>query len=258
MLRVKLYERANGLFLSAAKVFPVLHQGFWLGLIEARHLESITNVYYNRHSRYTSESYNLSGLLYWETEAIRTYFHSCRKILVGGAGGGREALALSRMDIDITAFDCNENLVSMASRIADKEGLSIRMHHVAPSNVPHLDTTFDGVLIGWGAYMHVSGSKTRISFLKSIRQLVQEDTPLLLSFFTRNPDSKRFRYIQRIASAIRTLRRSTIPVELGDTLDGTLDHYFTQEELADELQAGGFKIVHYDEHPYGHAVALAR
>lgn len=258
MLRVKLYKRANGLFLSAAKVFPVLHQGFWLGWIEAHHLESITNIYYDRHSKYTSELYNLSGLLCWEHAAIRRYFQGRRKILVGGAGGGREALALSRMDIDVTAFDCNENLVSLASGLAEKEGLPIRIHHVAPSNVPHLDTTFDGLLIGWGAYMHISDSKKRISFLNSIRQLVQEDTPLLLSFFTRNPDSKRFRYIHRIASAIRTLRCSTTPVELGDTLDGTLDHYFTQEELSDELQAGGFKIVHYDEHPYGYAVALAR
>lgn len=258
MLRVKLYERANALFVSAAKVLPVLHQGFWLGWIEARHLESITNSFYDLHSKYASESYNLSGLFSWETDAIKRSFGGCRKILVGGAGGGREALALRRMDIDVTAFDCNENLVRLASRIAEKEGLSTHIHYVAPNKVPHLDTTFDGVFIGWGAYMHISSSKKRISFLKSIRQLVQEDSPLLLSFFTRNPDSKRFRYIQRIASAIRTLRRSTIPVELGDTLDGTLDHYFTLEELAGELQAGGFKMVHYDEHPYGHAVALAR
>ena len=257
MLRVRIYNRVNTIYTYVVKILPVLHQGFWLGLIEAKHLENTTNSFYDYHAKYASEPYNLSGLFPWETHIFNNYFQGCRRILLGGAGGGREALALSRKGIDVTSFDCNENLVLLASRLAEKEKLSIRMLHAAPSTVPHLNTSFDGFIMGWGAYMHISGSEKRIAFLNNIRQLVQKDAPLLLSFFTRHPDSRRFRYIHRIASTIRTLRRSSIPIELGDTLDDTLDHYFTQEELNDELYAGGFKMIYYNEYPYGHAVALA-
>ena len=50
---------------------------------------------------------------------------------------------------------------------------------------------------------------------------------------------------------------STESVELGDDLDPTFVHRFTQAEIADEMKMGGFELVYFREQPYGHAVGLA-
>ena len=65
------------------------------------------------------------------------------------------------------------------------------------------------------------------------------------------------RWIFKIASVLRRVRRSNEPVEIGDTLDGTFDHYFTEEEIKAELEAAGFEMIHYAADPFGHAVGRA-
>ena len=64
-------------------------------------------------------------------------------------------------------------------------------------------------------------------------------------------------WVYQIAYFIHRLRRSPYSLELGDDLDGTFDHHFTESEIAEELFAGGFEMVNFSHTPYGHAVARA-
>jgi len=256
-LRVRAYNLSNRLHIRLTNLAAVFHQGIWLGLIDGRNVEETTAEYYARQTHYFEKDYNLRGLLSWEGDAIDQFFGDCSSILVAAAGGGREALALAQRGHDVVGFDCDPALLRVAQSLVVDQPVSLRFVSAPPSEVPKADQVFDGAVVGWGGYMHIPGSAKRIAFLRDIRRIVRSGAPLLLSFFSRSPRSRRFFYIQRIALGIRKIRGSDELVEVGDVLDGSFDHYFTRDEIEAELQAAGFKPALYREEPYAHVVALA-
>ena len=181
----------------------------------------------------------------------------CKSALVAAAGGGREALSLAKKGWDVLGFDCDQTMVAGAAALASAESLGARFVHAPPSSVPEVGRTFDAVLVGWGGYMHIAGSNARVAFLRKLRHCVGMDAPLLLSFLTRAESARGFAYIQRLASGIRRVRGAQQEVEVGDVLDGSLDHYFTRVEVFAELDAAGFRPVAFHDEPYGHAIAAA-
>lgn len=256
-LRVRAYNLSNRAYIRMGNIIAVLHQGIWLGIIDDHNLDETTAEYYACQRHYFDKDYNSRGLLRWESSAIDRFFGDCLSMLVGAAGGGREALALAQRGYDVVAFECNPALLKVAELLAHDHHVSLRYVSTPPSQPPKLDRVFDGAVVGWGGYMHIPSSAKRIAFLRDMRRNVRSGAPLLLSFFTRSPISRRFLFIQRIASGIRKIRSSGESVEIGDTLDGSFDHYFTRDEIETELQAAGFKSALYREEPYAHVVALA-
>src|ERR1700729_3001993 len=71
--------------------------GFWLGVLRQRDLDQVDTAYYERQAMYRDASYNRSGLLWWEREALEAHFSASGRLLVTAAGGGREILALRLM-----------------------------------------------------------------------------------------------------------------------------------------------------------------
>ena len=257
ILRIRAYHATRRGLLHSSQLGGVINQGLWLGLIDGENLDKSTALFYRGQEKYCADSYNLQGLLGWEADAFDRYFCGCESVLVAAAGGGREALALAKKGWDVLGFDCDETMVARAVALASSQSLEARFVHAPPSAVPEVGRTFDAVLVGWGGYMHIAGSNARIAFLHDLRQCVRLGAPLLLSFFTRAESARRFSYIQRLASGIRRMRGSHEAVEIGDTLDGSFDHYFTRAEVFAELDAADFRAVAFEEDRYGHAVATA-
>ena len=73
---------------------------------------------------------------------------------------------------------------------------------------------------------------------------------LIVSFLSREPDSQRFTLTYRVATWIRRLARSRVSVELGDTVDGSFDHYFTFDEIAAECSTAGFDEIERTSSPF--------
>lgn len=236
------------------KALQTIHQGFWLGLMDRKALHHLAKLQYAVWTKYQDHDYNLSGLLSWEEAALDRYFSECRSVLLGAAGGGREIIALSQRGIQVDAFECNNILVESCRRLLAAEGISAKVIVSLPDQVPEDFGTYDGLIIGWGGYIHIAGRETRVRFLKQLHHHVFTSGPILLSFFTRNPESRQLRWIFTIARIIRYLRRARERVEPGDNLSGTFDHHFTREEIQSELEDAGFHLVYYSETPYGHAV----
>lgn len=252
-----IYRLADAVFRRASSGMQALYQGFWLGWMGSKSLNEATRLYYAGRSKYLDSEYNTSGLKDWEARIADRYFSDCRTLLVGAVGGGREAVALAERGKAVTAFECSAELAQSARDVLSREGLIAEVMTVAPSEVPRLDTCFDGAVVGLGGYMHIPGKAVRVRFLQDLRDRVESGAPLLLSFFTRTPDSRFFLWSRRVARFIRRLRFSREEVDLGDAVDRSFDHHFTQEEIAAELAAAGFELVDYGEDPIGHAVGLA-
>lgn len=235
-----------------------LHQGLWLGLLDGPMLQDATERYYSANRRYAGPYHNKAGFLGWEGALIDRYFGGCRTILVGAAGGGREVIALVRRGIAVDAFDCSPTLVARAERVLAEEGLAARMQLAPPDALPDGLGTYDGVILGWGAYSHVPGREARVRLLRALASHLRPAGPLLFSFQTRPgaPAAQRmFQWIHGTARVVRGVRRSRTPLELGDTLPGYFAHKSTQAEIEGEAAAAGLAVEFRQELEYGAAIA---
>jgi hypothetical protein len=254
--RFRLYFWARKRLAQLVALQQSLFDGFWLGVFDRARLHLLDQHCYNRWPEYHTESYNRRGLTGWEARAIRAHFEGCKRILVIGAGGGREVLALSRLGFEVDGHECHPALVSLANRLLAAERVAARVEFLPRDEAPAAGRAYDGLVVGWGAYMLIPGSEKRIAFLAALRRQVSPNAPLLLSFYTRDPASRRFRLIAAIGSAIRwALGRPA--VETGDSLSPNFVHFFTEEEIESELRQAGFQLATYQTEEYGHAVGLA-
>jgi len=256
-LRVRAYTLSHRVHTGLLRAIDAVHTGFWLGVIDGKHLQQSTAAYYARQSKYLDHTYNLGGLSDWETAIVEGFFSGVKRLLVPGAGGGRELVALARLGYEVVGFDCDRGLIDSARSLAASHGLDVDCRYAPAGALPHLDSAFDGIIFGWGAFIHIQGAENRVALLSGIRRVVRPSAPLLVSFFERSPSSRRFRVLTRIAKVIRRLRGSKERVEWGDRLDGSFDHYFTREEIDAELRRSGFRLRLYKSEPYPHALAFA-
>jgi hypothetical protein len=254
--KVRLYLWTRKKLAQLVALLESLFAGFWLGVFDSPSLHSLDKHYYDRQREYQSEEYNRRGLTGWEDRAIRAHFGGRKRILVIGAGGGREVLALSKAGFEVDGYECHPTLVSRANRLLSEDGAAARVELLPRDEAPAVGRTYDGLIVGWGTYMHIQGRERRIAFLAALRQQVPLEAPLLVSFYDRDPAAKRFTFAAAIGSAVRwALRRPR--VEVGDGLVPIYVHFFTEQEIKGELAQAGFELVLYQTEEYGHAVGLA-
>jgi hypothetical protein len=235
-----------------------IHQGFWLGILDREALHYVTDRDYSTREIYRTSYHNFSGLLPWEETVISRFFGECRSVLLGAAGAGREILALSRRGVRVDAFEPCHELVEVSQHLLAAEGVGAKVIPSLPDRVPEEFGMYDGLIMGWGGYTHIIGRGARIRFLAQFRRHVRPGAPILLSFLTRQPGSLPHRLIFTIARFIRFVRRSHEMVEPGDALVRAYFHFFTEEEIRQELEASGYHLEYYSEVGYGHAVGTAK
>ena len=253
----RLYFAAYRTLASLVAGLSACFNGFWLGLLPRRVRYSIDAAYYDGHRYYRTDAYNRSGLWPWEQRVIETHFVGCRSLLVAAVGGGREVLALRRLGLDVHGFECHPGLVRFANELLKADGRASEIRLAARDRCPDFGRTYDGIVVGWGAYMLIRGRERRIEFLRQLRKHAEPGAPLLLSFFHRAGGARHYRIAAAIGNALALILRGE-RVEVGDSLAPNFVHYFTREELDGELRAGGFEPVIYATEEYGHAVGRVR
>jgi SAM-dependent methyltransferase len=238
-LRVRAYVGASAVWNRAAALLQAVYEGVWLGVLRRADLHAIDQRFYDHNAAYHGDAHNLRGLFPWEVEAMEA-FDSCRRILVIGAGGGREVLALARLGREVEGYECNAALVAFAQDFLPRQGCATRVRLLPRDEVPAAGEPFDGIIIGWSAYTLIPGRAHRIRLLRRLRPLARPGGLLLLSFFTREGEGPRFRVSAGVANGIRAvLRRER--VERGDALAPNFVHYFVAEEIATELREAGWE-----------------
>lgn len=223
--------------------------GLWLGVMDRDALHALDEAYYAGAASYTSDRHNLRGLFPWETEAVDGYFAGRASLLVLGAGGGREALALARRGFRVDAFECNAALVEHAGALLARERCDARVRALPRDAVPEAGR-WDGAVVGWSAYMLMAGRQRRIALLRGLAARLPEGAPVLLSFWTRAEGGHRERIVAGVGGAVRRLLRAE-PLEPGDDLAPNFVHRFTESEVAAELAAAGFRLARFETEGVG-------
>jgi 2-polyprenyl-3-methyl-5-hydroxy-6-metoxy-1,4-benzoquinol methylase len=247
---VRLYLLLRRVHARAGHPFSALFSGFWLGAFSRESLHALDDAVYRAPGSYVNDEHNLRGLFPWEAEALEGWFRERHKLLLVGAGGGREAVALARRGVEVDAYECNPALVEYANRLLAREGLPASVRHLPRDEAPAEGGPYDGAIVGWSAYMLIQGRERRVAFLRGLRARMAPGAPLLLSFWTRAENASRIPSVARVANAIRrVLGRES--VEPGDDLFPNYLHHFTEREVAGEMASAGFSIVRYVPHGPG-------
>ena len=73
----------------------------------------------------------------------------------------------------------------------------------------------------------------------------------------RSSHGRQFEISRRVATAVRRIRFVDEPVELGDTVAGTFDHYSTWDEVTNEMERAGFAVVETSNALFPHIIGRA-
>ena len=246
---------------GVAKLHRVLNailNGVWLGVLDREHLHGLSEAAYGkRRSIFQTAEFNRRGLFDWEEKALADYFQGRHRILLAAAGGGREVLALRRRGYEVEAFEAHPELGRLANELLEQEGLEGGVQPAPWDGMPDYDELYDGVIVGWGAYMHIRGRSRRVTLLRRLRQRVVAGSPILISFTTVPSFPITMRASVRMANLLaRPLGRE--PVEVGDWLEPAFTHYFTRETIGEEMRQAGFDLVYYGTDESGRAVGIAK
>jgi hypothetical protein len=261
---LQLYRWSRRWELRFLTVASALLEGLWLGLLGDRDLARLDDDFYATRARedvdgashgYVDDEYNRSGFHAWEKAVLEDTFPQGGRLVVTGAGGGREVLALLERNYDAVGFEPNPRLVDAGNELLRRLGRERRLHLSNRAGLPDGDTRYDGAIVGWGSYMHVPRSDRRIGFLRDLRSHLDAGDPVLVSFLLRE-DRRYFALVALVANVLRRIHRRE-RVEVGDRLHPTFLHLFTEDEIRRELAEAGFRVEQIRAEPYGHAVARA-
>jgi len=240
----------------ADSVVRGLWSGLWLGLLTREHLHQIDQLSYGASKNYLGANHNLSGLFGWEAEAVDHYFKGCGRVVLLGAGAGREVTPLLDRGFEVDAFECHDGLREAGNDLLAKRDPPSSIQAMERDRCPELDGNYDGVIVGWGMYTLIQGRERRVQLLRELRASVKLGTPMLLSFYILGGPQRRYRIAFRFGNAIRSaLGRESL--DLGDDLSPGYGHFFTRETIEEELNQAGWRLEFFDRRTYPHAVAIA-
>ena len=228
--------------------------GFWLGVMSEKSLDYSGELSHNRNKSYTDDKYNQSGLFEWEKPLINKHFSNVKTILLIAAGGGREALALSKMGYEVDAYECNTSLIEFGNAFLQKNNVNVKIKYLPKNSVPGEVKKYDGIIVGWGAYSLMNGSKKRLSFLEGLYPFLHKNTPLMISFLWMRERGRRDRIIKNVSNFFRIFGKRD-KTEPGDRLEPDFIHFFTEEEIKNEIAQSKYRIIDYSTADYGCIIA---
>jgi SAM-dependent methyltransferase len=157
-------------------------------------LDRFNDIAYASTRSYRPDTSSFRAYLFpWEEETIGRFFpQPPAHVLVGGAGGGREALALVELGYRVTAFEPSPELAqALATRAREVEGLTV--FRARYEDLPRIEgisgressdlyalAPIDAVIAGWGSFSHLRTHELRVAALRSLAQTTHG--PLLVSF----------------------------------------------------------------------------
>ena len=200
------------------------------------------------------------GLFDWERRAItEPPFPPAGRILLGGAGGGRELVQLCRMGFDVVAFEPSGQLCEGARRAVSsspnsavvrasyRDLVTAAQEHTGPLAAHVLDASFDAVLFGWTSFDYVFTELDRQDLLCATRMIAPK-APLLLSFsMLRDAENGRLDRLRPGIRRVCALLGSPSARHPGDVFWPWVGfiHLTSQGELEAAAAGSGYRILYF-------------
>jgi SAM-dependent methyltransferase len=192
-------------------------------------------------------------LFFWEADAVERFFPAPpARVLVGGAGGGREAFALARKGYQVVAFDPSTALVeAMSAGVTD--GMCVQALTGGYEDMPRLFAAeleaarqcpaelrpFDAAIMGWWSFAHVKTEAQRVQALRDFGQLTNGPILVSFSYLSEQPSRPSGR------SRRRSLLHRGLNQEPGNIFSIHIGFYhrFNIPEIARLIQQAGLRMI---------------
>lgn len=258
-------------FSRAASAAAIIRDEILFAFLDSSQKEELNARMYSRQLTYKPGGRLFEGGLFeWEKRAIeKSSFPSSGRILLGGAGGGREIVALRNRGYEVVGFEPSEPLVTAAqAAITERPGASlvrasyadlVRAVNGKGGPLASITTTrFDGVILGWGSFSHLLEDAERSELVDSIARLAPK-APVLLSFLPTDkvegvapgPTRRRFRRALALLGARSARRPGYGLLQWGGFYRG-----FTETEVTSLAARHGYTVQYMSTDPYPHAVLV--
>ncbi len=183
--------RASVVVDHAFSLFSAARSALVLGFASDDVLDTYGGIAYGATGSYRPDSPDFeSNLFPFEEQVITRFFPPApARVLIGGAGGGREALALAKRGDEVVAFDPSAPLIAgLAANVPG--GLAITAYHASYEDLPHLGSVlptgsavdltalprFDAAILGWGSFSHLLSEDDQVAAVRAFAG------PVLVSF----------------------------------------------------------------------------
>jgi len=235
--------------------------------LDARELERLTCYLYD-----VKGTYKETGIFPWEEAWFRKDLPPApARILVGGAGTGREVRYLHTLGYDVVAFEPAPSLVLRAKVLDPQAFLAflqgsyedlvdpVRPRHADLNHQLQQFAPFDAVLLGWGSFSHVVDPGVREGIFRRIREL-SPTGPALASFFLLptelEPANGRMeRWGRQTGRWLRKVgNRQENLVNSGDLIlfHAGFGHWFTPIEIESLAEQTGNDLIPAEGWPHPH------
>jgi len=239
-----------------------------LGFLPEQQRSEFTFLAYSKMSSYLpgGETFE-GGLAPWELRLLEhPEVPRHGRVLLAGAGGGRELSALAARGYHVYAFEPTAALLAGARAVASRSAGSVCVLGSYADMTLAVDgrgplasapAPFDLVYFGWGSFTHVTRPSEQLAILSAARALGPR-APLLLSFWLRRPvaDSKTERFRRRVRSVLGHLGAVR-------PLDGVIFHHgpgfayqFTPAELEELARRAGYRVALLSDEGFPHALLV--
>lgn len=207
---------------------------------------------------------DFDGLFAWEEELL-SVFPEGGRLLLGGAGSGRELTHLAARGFTVVAFEPSPLVAIASDRAKSDQVLVVRASYqdladgVLFQVGPLVDTLregpFDGVILGWGSLSHLLDSVERSRLLAALRRHSPQ-APVVASFLGRRWNES------NPASRVTRARFNRLKVHLGRSSrvkflgQHGFVYPFTKRELQQLAADHGYVLDRYDTRPYPHTLFM--
>jgi ubiquinone/menaquinone biosynthesis C-methylase UbiE len=192
----------------------------------------------------------------WEREVLERYGLRTGRMLVMGAGTGREAIGIARRGLSVVGIDSSFAALRIARRLAESRGASVRLHQGDYLSLPYAAGSFDYALLSTTMYSAIPGRAGRQAWLQDLARILTPGGLVMLSFLPeRNTPGRARALCRRLNRVLVKLPGANRAYQTGD--DCAMVHFLhafqDETELRKELESAGALIRELDW-PRGFAV----
>jgi hypothetical protein len=223
-------------------------------LVPPHQRSAVTEVIYNQQPGYhPGDAAFERGLFPWEERLLQhPEVPRQGRVLVGGAGGGREAAVLEARGFQVSGFDPNRQFVPCAQKVVRSgrmlEGSYADLVRAVDGKgqlVPLLaDAPFALVLLGWSSLSHLLSESERLSLFAALPRIAP-GAPVIASFLPPMPVGALRR---RARALLARLGLPSVPEGAMFIPNGGFVVGLGEEDLRILADAGGYRLGEREDH----------
>jgi SAM-dependent methyltransferase len=252
------------------RALAALRDEILLAFVAPKFRDAVTRAAYSRDASYLPGGATFEqGLLSWEYALLqRPELPRRGRVLLAGAGGGREVKALADRGYEVSAFETVEcYCAACAKALGHRDKVQVvcasykdlvRCASTGDGRLGGFRGPFDLVWLGWASFAHITDFGDQVAVLQSL-QTIAPGAPVVLSFFLNASPappgaSSRLRRNLRRALVMLGGRHASPAIQFWPWAG--FAYLFTRSELEHLFRTAGYASAVLEEDPYPHALLV--